>query len=414
MDLMSSQQPTGISQQMYSYDADKNCMCITHETRTYLFDPADFCKILNHHKSFLFHETDRDYPSFIYNDKCVNYLEFLYKDGDIANFYFHNGNKYDLRTSNVVVSHPMNRYVRENYHVVESILGHYPRYKHANIMKNPLWKIIENNGPNVPKEKILMYCEPNTFCILCEESYQKVLDFEREKNNGHKLTFHKPPNGYIQTHLTNGTVLYIHQIITGFYGQGRGTKHTSVDHIDRNPLNNSMENLRLATREDQEQNSRGIAPNTKRERQTGARALPEGIHHSMLRKYVVYYLNTYNKEKNKTRQYFRVEHPALDVPWESSKSGKVDIMEKLEKANKVAEDLENGIYPEKQTRELPRYVSLIHNKNGKMSLVFDKKGNDGLRYNMKMTMETEDLEHEIEKLREKIMEKYPEMNNIFI
>lgn len=406
MDLLTeiSQQ----SQKMYSYDVEKNCMCITQEGRTYLFDQADFCKILNHSKSFIFHETDEHYPSFIYNNKYVNYLEFLYKDGNFFNYHFFNGNKYDLRLKNVGLSHPMNEYVCKNYHVVKSIVGHYPRFKHSNIMKNPLWKIIDNTG----KEQLLMYCEPDTFCFLCEESYQKILDFEREKNDGYKLSFFKCHNGYIGTKMRDLKNMYIHQIIMDHYGNGRGTKNTSIDHIDRNPLNNTIENLRLASREEQEQNSKGIAQGTKRERQVNARPLPEGIDQSMLRKYVVYYLNVYNKEKNKSREYFRVEDPRLDTPWESSKSEKVTIMEKLEKANQVAEDLDRGIYPVKQERELPKYFSVATNKNGKSNLIFDKRSNEGIRYNMKMSISIENMETEIEKLREKIREKYSEIENI--
>lgn len=51
------------------------------------------------------------------------------------------------------------------------------------------------------------------------------------------------PN-YILSHFeTSG--LHIHQIITGCYGNGKGTKTISVDHIDQDPLNNTWENLRI-------------------------------------------------------------------------------------------------------------------------------------------------------------------------
>jgi hypothetical protein len=92
-----------------------------------------------------------------------------------------------------------------------------------------------------------MYCEKDTIVQLCEKSYKEILDFEKQIEE--KLTFFLQKNGYVATHLPkcNGDLLYIHQIITGCYGNGKGTSDISVDHIDRNPLNNSINNLRWAT-----------------------------------------------------------------------------------------------------------------------------------------------------------------------
>jgi inner membrane protein involved in colicin E2 resistance len=93
----------------------------------------------------------------------------------------------------------------------------------------------------------------------------------------------------------------------------------------------------------------------------------------MLRKYVVYYHNVYNKEKNLSREYFRVEkHPKLEKIWETTKSEKVSIMEKLQQANKIVDDLENDIYPEKMQRNLPKHVSIVFSRN-KEQLCYDKR-----------------------------------------
>ena len=222
------------------------------------------------------------------------------------------------------------------------------------------------------EEVLLMYCETNTLCILCPESYQKILDFEKIYNNGQKLTFYKHQNGYI---LCSNASLFIHQIIMNCYGNGKGTKNISVDHIDRNPLNNTMENLRIASRSEQEQNSKGISDGTKRERKSTARALPEGLTQQMMMKYVVYYNECYNKEKNLYREFFKVEkHPKLDKHWISSKSNKISLMEKLASTNKVVTDLEKDVYPLANTSEtvLPTYITLKQERN-KPHLVFDKK-----------------------------------------
>ena len=51
----------------------------------------------------------------------------------------------------------------------------------------------------------------------------------------------------------------------------------------------------------------------------------------MLPKYVVYYRECYNKEKNLWREFFKIEkHPGLTKPIASSKSKKFTIQEKLE------------------------------------------------------------------------------------
>ena len=173
------------------------------------------------------------------------------------------------------------KYIEDTYIVVEYNNGHVKTIgKDANIMKNPFWKIKENDN-----ETILMYCETTTLIKLCQKSLDKILDYEKSLNNT-KLTWYKGLNGYNQTHNSaDGKVYYIHQIITGCYGNGKGTKNISVDHIDRDPLNNTLDNLRIATREEQEQNSKGIKTGTKRERKHDAQNLPDGITQEMIKKY---------------------------------------------------------------------------------------------------------------------------------
>ena len=89
-----------------------------------------------------------------------------------------------------------------------------------------------------------MYCGSESLCVLCPNGYQKILDYEKNENDDKKITFCRNSGGYV----TGSNNLYIHQIITGCNGNGKGTKEISVVHIDQNPLNNSMDNLRIATR----------------------------------------------------------------------------------------------------------------------------------------------------------------------
>ena len=295
--------------------------------------------------------------------------------------------------------------ILNKYNIIEYIQGHYSTLgQQAYKIKNCLWKIKENE-----KEFLLMYCEQNTLCKLCPESYKKILDFEIKNNCNKKMTWYKASNGYIQTHTTytleDQKCYYIHQIITGCYGNGKGTKNVSVDHNDRNPLNNTFDNLRIASQNEQQTNSKGILPGTQRER-SSKKDLPDGITYEMFKKYVYYNREFYNKEKTKEREFFRVEHPKLDKPWATTKSEKVSILEKLAQANKVVDDLENDIYPEKSEPTLPKYVSLVVTRE-KPHLVYEKRIVDGKRLNIKMVLPEEyDLHDQLVILNEKIKEKY--------
>ncbi len=288
-------------------------------------------------------------------------------------------------------------YIQNNYTIIEYNSGHIKYIgKDSGIYKNPFWKVKDKNN----EEFILMYCETNTIFKLCFVSYQKILNYEKE--NDIKITWFKGQNGYI----IGNNKLYIHQIITECYGNGKGTKNISVDHIDQNPLNNCYTNLRIATREEQEQNTKGIKEGTKRERKYNAKDLPEGITQGMMKKYVVYYHEWLDKEHTKQREFFKVEkHPKLEKSWVTTKSEKISIQEKLNQANKVVDDLEQNIYPEKETSQLPKYVSLVIMRN-KQHLVFEKRVEDK-RLNLKMVLPDKyDLQEQLNNLNDKIKEKY--------
>jgi hypothetical protein len=222
-------------------------------------------------------------------------------------------------------------FIRNKYDVLEFNPGHIKNIGcDAGKYKNPFWIVKENNV-----QKIIMHCNDDVFVKLCPTSYQKILDYELENNI--KITWFKGTNGYV----VGTNRLYMHQIILKCYGNGKGTKIISVDHIDRDTLNNSFDNLRIATREVQEQNTKGIMKDTKRNRKSSAKQLPEGINQDMLKKYVVYYKDFADKEKKREREYFKVEkHPKLFKPWIGCKSKTKSIFEKIQEANKFVDDLD--------------------------------------------------------------------------
>jgi len=377
------------------------CGVLDFAGKKYYLDLPDFNTFVLAGKKFNFvNETDA-YPSYLYNYKRFSLLEhiFVYNSSNI-NYVFKNNNPHDLRRSNVDIYHKYHDIVKENYNVIEYIQGHYLTVGNdAYVIKNPIWKIMTNKN----EELLLMYCEKDTLCILSRESYQKIVDYEKSENNNKKMTFYKHQNGYI---LCSNISLFIHQIITNCHGNGKGTKNVSVDHIDRNPLNNTMENLRVATREEQEQNSKGIMAETKRARKHNAKPLPEGITQDMMKRYVNYYHEFIDKDQTKSREYFKIEkHPKLGKIWIGTKSNKIPILEKLRLVNKVVADLEHDIYPENNDTGLPTYVT-IKNERDKLHMVFDKKENEK-RFNLRMVLpENYNIEEQLGIFREKIKSKY--------
>jgi hypothetical protein len=271
--------------------------------------------------------------------------------------------------------------------------------------KNPMWEIANPQTGEITS--IIMYCEPNEYCELCPTSYQKILEYEAKHNKGEKVTWYKTTNGYISCHNN----VFIHQVIMETWGNGKGTSIVSVDHLDRNPLNNRYANLRVATMQEQQKNSKGTADDgSKRERKHNARALPDGITQDMLKKYVVYYFEWLDKEHTRSREFFKVEkHPKLEKPWMSSKSEKVSLLDKLKSANDVVSNLEKGVFPEDTAPAavLPKYFSLVIVRE-KPHLVYERRRpDDGVREGIRMVLpENYIIENEIAKLKQKIDAKY--------
>ena len=78
----------------------------------------------------------------------------------------------------------------------------------------------------------------------------------------------------------------------------------------------------------------------KRARKHNAVVLPDGITQQMMRQYVYYCSEYYDKSHTKKREYFRVDHPLLGRYWATTKSNKVSIKDKLTQANNVVDELE--------------------------------------------------------------------------
>jgi len=379
-----------------------------HAATVILLDKADYLDLFLLPKKLKYTDSS-EYPFYRENVRSITIIEHLYGyDHDSHVFLFKNGNKYDLTRGNVMCRPIIYPDLLEKLTVIDYVPGHSKAIgQQAHKMKNPLWRTREGEG-----EGLVMYCEKDTLCRLCPVSYQKILDYENEHNGGEKLTFYKQSNGYISTHALNGS-LYIHQVITGCYGNGKGTKTISVDHIDQDPLNNTFDNLRVVSQAVQMGNSKGIKEGTKRARKKDAIPLPEGITEDMIPKYATYYLEPYGTG-GKTRSFFRVEkHPALvglgkrDIC--TSKSNKVADQDKLAQAAEIVEALDAGTYVEKQS-PLPMYFSMIHMRE-KPHLVYERRLEDGTRQNLKMVLPAEyDVGEQLERMRTKLTAKYEDVS----
>jgi len=393
----------------YGFDSTMQCGKIKFNDKTVLMDFEDLFSIINYDRTFTRYTSEKQFPFYMRNQQQVSYLEHIFNySPENINYIFKNGDTYDLRSSNVEIFHKYHEIIKQKYNVISYRNGHINKKgKNAYSMKNPIWRINENS-----QDYLLIYCEKDTLCKLCSTSYQKILDFEKEHNNNKKLTFYKHENGYIGTY-SNGCGLFIHQIITGCYGNGKGTNTISVDHIDQDPLNNTYDNLRVATRKEQEQNSKGIKEGTKRARKTDAPDYPEGITHDMIPKYIHYSGLVKYGTNGKTRSYFVVEkHPTLIAnnkkQLASSKSEKVSPEEKLQQAIDILSYLDKGEMPPSDEPALPKYYSLI-TARGKPHLVYERRAEDGVRQNVKMVLPEEYvIAEQLERIQEKVVSKYGE------
>ena len=256
------------------------------------------------------------------------------------------------------------------------------------------------NDTKLKKIYILMHIKNKLFTkISCD--YQVKLDTK-------DAVWYLFDNGYIASRYDSDKFIYLHQLITGYYGN-KGN-NMSVDHINRDKLDNRTENLRIVNQSVQNANQ------DKRSRKSNAQKLPNGITDDMIPKYCYYCSEKINSPTmgEYTREFFRIEkHPQLTTKcWSSSKSTKVTILNKLQQAKRKLQELDGVI---EEAYKLPRYIVKKDKPNNKIQLIYDRKEN-GQRQNMRATYTwkpntNEKLDECVKNFQTKITNKYSDYSS---
>lgn len=274
-----------------------------------------------------------------------------------------------------------------DYEVVKSFDGHTGTIGRSSGKKNINHYYIVTDKNN--QEFILLYVGKELYTLIDKSK----IDYLKENNN----TWFICQNGYVASNF-DGHQLYLHQFLLNYFGNGKG--QMSIDHINRNKLDNRIENLRVVNSSIQNSNM------DKKKRSKTAQPLPPGITQESIPKYVHYYSETMHKGtlKECRRDFFKIEHPSLEKPISTSKSTKVSIFQKLQQATQLISEITQGTY-QPPTKQLPTYVQLKKIKE-KSYLIFDKR-EGSQRLNLKMVLpESYQLEEQIKVFSDKIINKY--------
>ena len=297
-----------------------------------------------------------------------------------------------------------------NYVIVDNgTLHNIIQGKYKGQQRNMYWEVRDNicnatSSNHIFDTFYIMHIKDNIYTKISNEDIDKVLNY-----NNIRPSWHLSSTGYITSHINNKDTkifMYLHQYIMDVHNEDLSNYEKTVDHINNDKLDNRRENLRLVNMSVQNSNR------PKCERRSDACDLPDGINQNDIPKYVIYGKEIMNKDTGDFREYFYISnHPKLDKLWTTSKSNKINIIEKLKIAKLKIQELDEEITHEEFNKsvnnenkiDLPNYITLVKN-----SLIFDRR-HDDKRYNLKSILKSENIQNELNIFIDNINKKYPDL-----
>ena len=335
---------------------------------------------------------------YYYKDKLL--IEILFGIKDFEKITFKNNNTDDYRFENLIIK---NKEIAPppNVKIIENGVAKYiTEGKCAGMNRNMYWKVKDLYG-----QYYIMHVYNDIYTKFSIKDLNKILNFINIRPTwGYS-------NEYVKTNiLINETpkVIYLHQYIMDVHLEDNSDMKKTVDHINRDKLDNRRENLRFATMNEQNLNK------DKQKRQKNACSLPEGIQQTDLPIHVCYNNRCYDKTNNKYREFFTIEktHPKLTTSWASSKSNNVSIIDKLEQTKLKLKHL-NGKISDNEYKKLtePDYTLFkglrlsIDQRYNKYIFEYDNRTPD-IRFNYKMVLTHNDLQLMIDRFIDAFNDKY--------
>ena len=341
----------------------------------------------------------------LYYYKNKSLIEILFGINNYKQIIFKNNDSNDYTINNLEIKLNKKEKIKEPENVSILEIGS-PKLinigSHAGEYRNMYWKVKDNQN----NEYYIMHIIDKIYTKFSIKDYYKVMNYE-----GDRPTWYMHSSLYIASMFTKNdkkVTVYLHQYIMDVHFEDNSNMKKTIDHINRDKLDNRRENLRFATMTEQNLNK------DKQKRQKNACKLPDEIKQTDLPIHICYNKRCYDKQNNKWREFFTIgkNHPKLTKSWASSKSNNVSIHDKLEQAKLKLQHL-NGEISDKDYKKIVeseyklfRGLRLfIDKKYNKYKFEYDSRTTN-FRFNYKMVLTHNDLQLMIDKFIDIINDKY--------